>query len=327
MKTLKIVVPCYNEEACIKALFDEVEEVFWENPEYDFSILFVDDGSSDGTLCKIKQLETQKGEEKVQYISLSRNFGKEAAMLAGLKHVGNVDFVALMDADLQHPPAMLPQMLREIETGGFDCCGARRRDRKGELPVRSAMSDLFYRFMNRISGINLVRGGSDFRVMRIAVVNAIISCPETERFTKGIMSWVGFSVKWLEYENVKRYAGKTKWSFLSLARYAVNGFVAFTTTPLRAAVYLGSIIVIVSFIYMAMILYNAIRKSDMERTGFLTIITLILFLSGVIITILGIIGEYLARIYMEVKRRPMFIIRETNIVEKNGGRHESDFSL
>lgn len=310
-KRIEIIVPCYNEEKCIELFFDTVEKVFLKLPDYSFQILYIDDGSKDHTLEQIKQLEKRAGSEKVKYISFSRNFGKESAMYVGLsKSTG--DYVVIMDADLQHPPELLEQMIYALEEEGYDSCAARRISRKGEPVIRSAFSKTFYELFHKVSGIELVQGSTDFRMMNRKVVEAIVSMPETERFTKGIYSWVGFKTKWIEYENVERAAGETKWSFGRLLRYALNGFIAFATTPLRSVVYPGMLIVIAAFVYAA-IVFHAALQNPQERDGYASIIIIMLFLGGVIIAILGIIGEYLARIYMEVKRRPIYIIRESNL--------------
>ena len=303
MKKLEMVVPCYNEAENISALYDSVVSVFVSVKEYSWSIFFVDDGSSDATVQEIKKLR-EKDPDHIDYLSFARNFGKEAAIYAGLQN-STGDLVALMDADLQHPPALLPEMLKGIEEG-YDCCGARRVSRKGEPPIRSLFSKLFYRFINRVTSMQLVPGGSDYRVMTRQMVNAVLKLTERERFIKGILSWVGFKTKWIPYENVERHAGKTKWSFAGLSRYALNGFVAFATTPLRVVVYMGTIITILSLAY-AIYSFIIALNPEAPRTGFATIIILILFLGGVIITILGVIGEYIARIYLELKRRPIYI--------------------
>ncbi len=307
---IEIVVPCFNEQECISLLYDEVERVFRNMKEYDFSILYVDDGSRDKTLENIKLLAEKHGKERVKFISFSKNFGKESAIFAGLsKSTG--DYVVLMDADLQHPPVILPQMIMQMEQG-YDVCGARRISRRGEPFIRSRLSKLFYDFINRVTSVQFVQGGSDFRMMKKKVVQAIISMEERERFTKGLISWVGFNVKWIEYENVERVAGKTKWSLGGLFKYALSGFFAFATTPLRAAVYLGLIIDIGSVLYTIFVIISALTNNA-PRTGFSTIIILLMFFGGTIILLLGIIGEYLARIYMEVKKRPIFIVNDTNI--------------
>lgn len=307
MKKIEMVVPCYNEELCIEPLYEEINRVMQELTNYEAAVLFVDDGSHDKTMEKIKGL-TQKQTE-IRYLSFSRNFGKEAAIFAGLAN-STGDIVVLMDADLQHPPALIPQMIKEVEAGA-DCCGARRIDRKGEPLIRSFFSKAFYRFMKKTTGLDFVQGGSDFRAMTRQVVQAVVAMPEKERFTKGILSWVGFQMKWLEYENVERTLGTTKWSFWGLVRYGVNGFLAFSTTPLRAAVYLGFMIDIVAVIY-ALVTFFSMITTDAPRTGYASIILIMLFLGGTIILILGIIGEYIARLYYEVKNRPVYIVKDKN---------------
>lgn len=310
MKHVEMVVPCYNEQECVLPLYEEIYNVFKEMEDFSFSILFVNDGSSDGTLEEIKALVNKKGNRKVKYISFARNFGKEAAIYAGLSKCKG-DYIVLMDGDLQHPPKVIPEMILKMEKG-HDCCGARRVSRKGEPIFRSLFSKIFYKIINSITSMRLVPGGSDFRIMTKQMVEAVVSLSERERFTKGIMSWVGFDTVWIEYENVERVAGKSKWTFLGLIKYAWSGFISFATTPLRTTIYMGLLIVLVDFIYMFTVFFGAINGTG-ERTGYATIVILMLFLGGVIITILGIIGEYLSRIYMELKRRPIYIQKETNI--------------
>ena len=307
MKKIEMVVPCYNEELCIEPLYEEINRVMQKLTNYEAAVLFVDDGSHDKTMEKIKGLTQKKTETR--YLSFSRNFGKEAAIFAGLAN-STGDIVVLMDADLQHPPALIPQMIKEVEAGA-DCCGARRIDRKGEPLIRSFFSKAFYRFMKKTTGLDFVQGGSDFRAMTRQVVQAVVAMPEKERFTKGILSWVGFQMKWLEYENVERTLGTTKWSFWGLVRYGVNGFLAFSTTPLRAAVYLGFMIDIAAVIY-ALVTFFSMITTDAPRTGYASIILIMLFLGGTIILILGIIGEYIARLYYEVKNRPVYIVKDKN---------------
>ena len=309
---IEIVVPCYNEEACIRPLYDKVEKILEGIDDVEFSFLFVNDGSKDKTLTEIKSLVADKGINRVKYISFARNFGKESGIYAGLEK-SRGDYVVLMDADLQHPPELIPQMLETIREG-YDCCGARRISRKGEPPIRSFFSSYFYKVFGKMTGMHLVPGGSDYRMMSRQMVEAIISLTERERFTKGIMSWVGFDTKWIEYENVERLAGESKWSFWGLVKYAWNGFIGFATTPLRAVVYIGLITVLVSIVE-GIKLFVRTMKYGSSGNGFVTIVLLIFLLSGVIITILGVIGEYLARIYLELKRRPIYIAKETNIEE------------
>ncbi len=311
MKTVELIVPCYNEEECIRMFYERVKTVFASLKEYDFIITYIDDGSKDHTLAEIKKLAKTADEGKIQYISFSRNFGKESAIYAGLSR-STGDYVALMDADLQHPPELLKEMLEAIEVEGYDCAAARRVSRRGEPKIRSFFANVFYHIINRITVIDLVPGSTDYRLMKRNVVEAIISMTERERFTKGIYSWVGFRNKWIEYENVERIAGKTKWNIRGLIHYAYNGFIAFATTPLRAVVYFGMLIVLAAVVY-AINIFIAALNSPGERTGYSSILIIMLFLGGVIITLLGMIGEYLARIYMEVKKRPIYFERESNI--------------
>lgn len=311
MKKIELIIPCYNEEKCIELLYHKVCEVFDTIPKYEFVITYVDDGSADGTLEQIKKVQKTAEKGRIQYIALSRNFGKEAAIYAGLNE-STGDYVALMDADLQHPPELLKDMIVAIEEEGYDRVSARRISRKGEPLIRSFFSKIFYHVINRVAGMNLVSGSTDYCLMKRNVVEAIISMAERERFTKGIYSWVGFKNKWIEYENVERAAGTTKWSFARLVRYAYSGFIAFATTPLRGVVYLGMIIVCLSVVYAVYTFITALYNPSV-RSGYATILIVMLFLGGVIISILGMIGEYMARIYMEVKNRPIYLARERSL--------------
>ena len=312
MKKIEIVIPCFNEAECISLLYQELDGLFCENlSDYKWSVIFVDDGSVDQTMDEIKKLEGRYGAEKIRYISFARNFGKEAAVFAGLeKSTG--DYVALMDADLQHPPELLVQMAQILESGEYDCAAARRVSRNGEPPIRSIFSRAFYHVINWATGMHLVPGMTDYRLMKRSVVEAVVSLRERERFIKGIYSWVGFSTKWIEYENVERAAGKSKWSFTGLWNYAKSGFIAFAVTPLRGVIWLGMIVVLLAFVYGVTVLSSSLSGVRVWKDT-TTIILLMLFLGGVIITILGVIGEYLARIYLEVKDRPIYIEKETNI--------------
>lgn len=309
MKKIEIVVPCYNESECVKPLYESIKKVFVDIDEYSFSVLYVNDGSDDKTLEKLRELRNEN-KEHVNYISFARNFGKEAAIFAGLSR-STGELVVLMDADLQHPPELIPQMIKGIEEG-YDCCGARRINRKGEPKIRSAFSKLFYKVINRFTAMNLVQGGSDYRMMTRQMVDAMMQLLERERFTKGIMSWVGFDTKWIEYENVERIAGTSKWSFWGLMRYALSGFIAFATAPLRFVIYFGMTIVGISVVYAIITFANALVNSA-PRTGYSSIVILLLFIGGTIIMILGVVGEYIARIYMELKQRPIYIEKESTI--------------
>lgn len=308
-KMIEIIVPCFNEEECIELFYQKIGDVFQNLADLRYSIFFVDDGSRDGTLEKIKKL-AKIDPDRIHYISFSRNFGKESAMYVGLsKSTG--DYVVVMDADLQHPPELLSEMYNCIEAG-YDCVTARRVSRKGEPKIRSFFSEAYYHVLNKITSIDFVPGGTDYRMMTRQVADAVVSLPERERFTKGIYSWVGFKNKWLEYENVERVAGTTKWSFKGLVNYASSSFISFATTPLRGVIYFGMLVVLLAFIYAVYVFVAAVRDPG-ARTGYASILLAVLFLGGVIITILGMIGEYLARIYLEVKGRPIYIIKETNL--------------
>jgi len=318
-KHISVVTPCFNEQDCIVLFYDKVSEVLSALDGYTFSILFIDDGSTDTTMNEIKRLEALYGAGKVQYVSFSRNFGKESAIYAGLTSAKG-DLVVLMDADLQHPPGLLPEMLAAIEEG-YESCAAYRKDRKGEPPVRSFFARKFYGINNSISSVSMNPGATDFRLMTRKMVDAVISLNETERFTKGLFQWVGFSVKWIMFTNVERADGQTKFSLFTLFKYAINGIIAFSTAPLRIASVLGVLIVTSAFAYMLYILLTTIIFG-VKTTGFATVYVLVLFLGGIIITLLGIIGEYIARIYLEVKRRPAFVMRESNIShQKNDELH------
>lgn len=312
MRTLDIVVPCYNEAECVELFYEDITKTLSQVPDLKYSIIYVNDGSRDNTLGCLKKLAETHGNDVVKYISFSRNFGKESAIFAGLSY-STAEYVVLMDADLQHPSSLLPEMLEALEEG-YDCCGARRVTREGEPVVRSFLSRTFYKIINKVTSMELVQGGSDFRMMKRCVVDSMLMMEERERFTKGIMSWVGFSTKWIEYENVERAAGETKWSMSGLMAYALSGFMAFATAPLRLAVYLGLVIdaiTVVATIWFAI----STLTSDMPRTGYGTIVCLIAFFGGTIILLLGIIGEYMARIYTEVKKRPIFLVKDTNIIK------------
>lgn len=318
MKTKKvlIIVPCFNEAQCIKLLYEKLSEVLSISDTIKFSLLFVDDGSSDDTLTEVKKLEREFSNSMIKYISFARNFGKEAALYAGLDYAlqdKEADYMAVMDADLQHPPELLLEMFDILEKGEYDCVGARRVNRKGEGRLKSFLSAGFYHVIHRITGMKLVHGMTDYRMMKRSVVEAIVSMKERERFIKGIYSWIGFKTLWIDYENVERVAGESKWSIRALFHYAKNGFIAFATTPLRCVIYLGMLTVFVALIYSVCLLHMTISGFRVWSDS-TTILLLLLFFSGIIITILGVIGEYLARIYMEVKGRPIYILRETNVL-------------
>lgn len=300
---LSIVVPCYNEELCIDAFVDAVIAV---SPNVgDYEIVFVDDGSTDATLRRVKELS--ENADNIHYISFSRNFGKEAAMLAGLRKAKGTVIVT-MDADLQDPPSCLPQMLDGIDEG-YDSVATRRTTRAGEPPIRSLFARCFYRLMRHFSDVEIMDGARDYRMMSRKVVDAILSLPENNRFTKGIYQWVGFKTKWIEFENVGRSAGETKWSFWKLFVYSLDGMLAFTIMPLQIAAWMGVLCCFASFSYMLWVWVRVMLWGD-PVAGWPSMVCLILFLGGIQLLGCGILGVYLGKVYLEVKRRPAYIVSE-----------------
>ena len=304
---ISIVVPCYNEQESLPLFYGEMDRVTKLMPEVDFELLFVDDGSKDQTLPKLRALAAQ--DARVRFVSFSRNFGKEAGMLAGLEHATG-DFVALMDADLQDPPALLPELYRAVTEKGFDCAATRRVTRAGEPPIRSFFARCFYKLINRISDADIVDGARDYRLMRRTMVDAILSMKEYNRFSKGIFGWVGFRTKWVPYENIERAAGETKWSFWKLFRYSLEGIIAFSTAPLAIASVLGFLCCFSAFVYMLVIIIRTLAFGD-PVGGWPSLMCVILFLGGLQLFTIGILGQYLARTYLETKRRPSYLVRET----------------
>ena len=317
MKHISIVVPCYNEEEALPlyygAMLPVLENLRAQGAEADF--VFVDDGSSDGTLRVLRDLREKDG--RCGYVSFSRNFGKEAAMYAGLQHAKG-DYIAVMDADLQDPPEMLPEMFQILEGSTeddpVDCVATRRTDRKGEPPIRSFFARCFYRLINRISKTEIVDGARDYRLMTRRMVDAILSMSEYNRFSKGIFSWVGFKTRWLEYVNRERVAGETKWNFHKLFLYSVDGITAFSTAPLAIASYSGMAICAVSFLALLFVFIRALVFGD-PVAGWPSMICIILFLGGVQLLGIGILGQYLAKTYLEVKNRPQYVLQEKDLGE------------
>ena len=306
---ISVVVPCYNEQGALPFYYDKMKEVMALLPELSFEIIIVDDGSTDGTLEAAKQLA--KSDDRIRYISFSRNFGKEAAMHAGLKNASG-KYTAIMDADLQDPPEMLPKMYRVITEEGYDAVGTRRVTRKGEPPVRSFFARKFYKIMSRISKANMVDGARDYRLMNRKYVDALLSLGEYNRFSKGLFGWVGFKVKWLEFENVNRIAGETKWSFGQLFLYSLDGIVAFSKVPL----YMASIAGIGSFIAaIAAMIFIIVRRLVFGDpvAGWASTVVIILFIGGIQLLSIGILGLYLSKLYLEAKNRPIYLLDETNI--------------
>ena len=307
---LSIVVPCYNEQEALPYFYKEICRVAEEmkaSHGADFEFIFVDDGSKDKTLAIARELH--KKDPRVRYISFSRNFGKEAGILAGLK-AAKGDYVAMMDADLQDPPALLPRMLDALLEEDYDCAATRRTNRKGEPPIRSFFARMFYKIINRLSDADIVDGARDYRLMRRRMVDAILALPEYNRFSKGIFGWVGFKTKWLEYVNVERVAGETKWSFWKLFLYSLEGIVAFTTAPLALASLIGIIFCVLVFVMILFIIVRTLLFGD-PTSGWPSLVCIIFLCSGVQLFCMGVLGQYLAKTYMEVKRRPVYIVRET----------------
>lgn len=295
---LEIVVPCFNEEKNIKLFYDEVNDVL--NDDYEWNIIFVNDGSSDNTLDEIKKLD------KINYISFSRNFGKEAAIYAGLKKT-TADFVILMDVDLQDPPSLIPEMIKYIDD--YDIVATRRISRDGEPIIRSFFARRFYKLINRVSDIDLVDGARDFRLMKRNVVDSVLELNEINRFSKGIFQWIGFETKWIEYENVERMEGETSWSFWELLKYSIEAIMSFSVTPLYISAFMGIIFSILAFIFMIFIIIRTLIFDD-PVSGWPSTICIILFISGIQLFSIGILGQYLAKTYIETKNRPKYIINE-----------------
>lgn len=303
MKKVSIVVPCYNEEESIPLFYKELKKVF-EGRKEQLEIIYVNDGSRDNSLEEMKKLA--KSDNCVKYIGFSRNFGKEAAMYAGLSSATG-DYITIMDVDLQDPPSMLPEMIKLIEEADYDIVGTRRVTRKGEPPIRSFFARIFYKLINKMSNVEMVDGARDYRLMKRIVVDNILRLEEYNRYSKGLFSFVGFKTKWLEYENIERVAGETKWSFWKLFKYAIEGIVAFTTVPLVLAFVFG-----ILFLIAALVMFILALCSDYYGTVY-HIIWVVLFSTGTLLMFLGIIGEYLAKTYMEIKKRPVYVVRDTNI--------------
>ena len=307
---LSIVVPCYNEQEALPYFYEEICRVAGEmkaSHGAEFEFIFVGGGSRDNTLAIARELH--KKDPRVRYISFSRNFGKEAGILAGLE-AAKGDYVAMMDADLQDPPSLLPRMLDALLQEDYDCAATRRTNRKGEPPIRSFFARMFYKIINRLSDADIVDGARDYRLMRRRMVDAILALPEYNRFSKGIFGWVGFKTKWLEYVNVERVAGETKWSFWKLFLYSLEGIVAFTTAPLALASLIGIIFCVLAFVMILFIIVRTLLFGD-PTSGWPSMVCIIFLCSGVQLFCMGVLGQYLAKTYMEVKHRPVYIVRET----------------
>lgn len=307
-KKVSIIVPSYNEEESIPLFYKAIDKVTKEIDK-NFEFIFVNDGSKDKTKEVIKEL-SQK-DSRVKYIDFSRNFGKESAMYAGLE-LSTGDYVAIMDADLQDPPILLPEMIRLIDEEHYDCVGTRRVTRKGEPKIRSLFARMFYKLINKMSKTEMVDGARDYRLMTRQMVNSILELKEYNRYSKGLFSFVGYETKWLEYENIQRVAGETKWSFWKLFKYAIEGIVAFSTVPLAISSLMGLIFCLISFIMIIVIIIKTLAFGD-PTTGWPSLVCIIFFVSGIQLFSLGIIGQYLSKTYLETKNRPIYIIKETNI--------------
>lgn len=307
-KMISVVVPCCNEEGVVGKFYDEITRVVAEMPEVRFEFVFVDDGSTDRTLEELEELARR--DERVRFVSFSRNFGKEGALLAGLEYAKG-DYVATMDADLQDPPALLPEMYEYIKSGEYDCVGTRRVNRDGEPPIRSFFARIFYKLINKMSKIEMVDGARDYRLMTRQMVNAIISMREYNRYSKGLFSFVGFRTKWVEFKHVDRVAGETHWSFWKLFVYAIEGICAFSTVPLVIAAVLGVVFCLVAAVMVVVIVVKTLAFGD-PVGGWPSLICVILMMGGLQMMALGVIGQYLAKTYLETKRRPIYLVRMTD---------------
>lgn len=306
MDKISLVVPCYNEEAALTLFYDAAKQTCDTMENIDYEFIFVDDGSRDGTLAVMRQLADK--DAHVRYLSFSRNFGKEAAMVAGLE-AATGDYIAVMDADMQDPPSLLPEMYALVKSGEYDCAATRRVTRQGEPPIRSFFARLFYRIINKISKTEIVDGARDFRLMTRQMTDAVLSMREYNRFSKGIFGWVGFRTKWIEYVNVERIAGETKWSFWKLFLYSLDGITAFSTVPLAIASISGIVLCFVAFVMIIFTIVRALVWGD-PTSGWPSLVCIILLVSGIQLFCIGILGQYLAKTYLEVKNRPQYIIKE-----------------
>lgn len=308
MDKLSIIVPCYNEQESIPLFYPAVEKIVSIIKSLQVEYWFVNDGSIDNTLSELRKLHKQDP-EKVHYVSFSRNFGKEAALYAGLQAASG-DYVVVMDVDLQDPPEFLPKMYKLLKQGDYDCVGTRRVDRTGEAKIKSFLSDQFYKVINKMSQTNIVPGARDYRMMTRQMVNAVLSLTEYDRFSKGIFSWVGFKTKYLDYHNVERVAGETDWSTWKLFKYAMNGIADFSQAPLSLAVWLGTFSFVLSILGIIFVIIRRIVEPSSSVFGWASLVCLILLLGGLQLLCIGIVGKYVGRTYMQVKRRPIYIIKE-----------------
>ncbi len=314
---ISVVVPCYNESEALPKFMEVLEGIIVKMNYVDFQVVLVNDGSRDNTLEVMKKISAEHS--VVKYVSFSRNFGKEAAMYAGLAYADG-DYVAIMDADLQDPPEFLEEMYKAVTEEGYDCAAARRVTRKGEPPIRSFFARMFYKLMAKMSTTEVVDGARDFRLMNRKFVDALLSCREYNRFSKRMFGWVGFKTKWIAYENVERVAGQTKWNFWSLFKYSIEGIVAFSTTPLVFASFIGILFCLIAFIAVLFIVIRKFAFGD-PVAGWASMTCIITFLGGLQLFFMGVFGQYLAKAYLEVKDRPIYIVSETDMEGKEGVRY------
>ena len=310
---ISLIIPCYNEEQVLPILREALKNVMNEMCEYDFELLFVNDGSKDQTLNVLKSFHRE--DSRMNYLSFSRNFGKEAAIYAGLQNA-NGQYVALMDADMQDPPSLLPEMMEILKNEEYDCVATRRSDRKGEPPIRSFFAKCFYKLINKISDADIVDGARDFRLMKRPMVDAILSMTEYNRFSKGIFGWVGFNTKWIAYENIERAAGTTKWSFWKLFLYSLEGIIGFSTAPLAFASFFGMVMCIVAFAFIVLIIGKTLIFGD-PTSGWPSMVCIMLLIAGIKLLCMGIIGQYLAKTYLECKNRPIYILAENSLKKES----------
>lgn len=312
---ISVIIPCYNEEQVLPILKEALLKVMDKMSDFDFQLLFINDGSTDQTLNILKSY--YKEDSRMNYLSFSRNFGKEAAIYAGLQNATG-QYVALMDADMQDPPSLLPEMMKYLQSNEYDCVATRRSDRKGEPPIRSFFARCFYKLINKMSDTNIVDGARDFRLMKRIMVDAILSMTEYNRFSKGIFGWVGFRTKWISYENVERAAGNTKWSFWKLFLYSLEGIIGFSTAPLALASFFGFLMCVVAFIFIIIIIIRTLVFGD-PTSGWPSMVCIMLLIAGIQLFCMGIIGQYLAKTYLESKNRPVYILAENSLNEKKSG--------
>lgn len=315
MKKISIVVPCYNEQEALPLFYKEIIKVSEKLDDYEFEYVLVNDGSRDNT--DIVMMDLAKKDKRVKYVLFSKNFGKEAAMYAGLE-LASGDYITIMDADLQDPPSLLPEMIHSIEVEGYDCVATKSTSRNGYSFLRKTFTNWFYKIIAKISKTEMVAGARDYRLMTRQMVNSIISMKEYNRYSKGLFSFVGFKTKWIDFENQERVAGTTKWNFWKLFSYALDGIVGFSTAPLIISSIVGVLFCLISFIMIIFIIIKTLVFGD-PTSGWPSLVCIIFFVSGIQLFCLGIMGQYLSKMYLEVKARPIYIIKDTNIKVKNNG--------